>query len=66
MSFQTKSEQSEIIADQVEEYLASGGVIQHFKQGHSGIARNMPFIITKPKEKPGENWRVGDKGLRSY
>ena len=66
MKYQTKTQKSAAIADQVEKYLASGGVIQHFKQGHSGIARNMPFIITKPKEKPGDNWRIGDKGIRSY
>ena len=67
MKYLTQSERSTAIADQTEAYLQAGGSIHVFRQGDSGISRNMPFIITKAdKEKPGQNWRHGEKGVRSY
>ena len=67
MKYLTNIERSTVIADQTEAYLQAGGSIHVFRQGDSGISRNMPFIITKAdKEKPGENWRHGEKGIRSY
>ena len=67
MKYETNAERSAAIADQTEAYLQAGGSIHVFRQGDSGLVKNMPFIITKAdKEKPGENWRHGEKGIRSY
>ena len=58
MKYLTNVERSAAIADQTEAYLQAGGSIHTFRQGDSGISRNMPFIITKAdKEKPGDRWR---------
>ena len=67
MKYLTNVERSAVIAEQIEKYLASGKQIHKFRQGDSGLVKNMPFIITKAdKEKPGENWRRDETGIRSY
>ena len=67
MKHPTNAEKSAEIAEQTEAFLKAGRSVHKYRQGDSGVERNIPFLFSNvTKEKKGENWKRAETGKRSY